>query len=104
MAVFTFLFELYLDVRQHRTFSIEQMPKDLKALGHVTEEVFQKAQRYGKDKSSFGFVHDAWNIGETLLILSTSTPCAVCNTEFDIRRACYYLGAVCRVERAARLR
>jgi STE24 endopeptidase len=48
-----YVFETYLDYRQHRNYSITQKPK---LLTYATQEEFTKAQSYGHDKSLFHFV------------------------------------------------
>lgn len=65
--VFMYLFETYLDVRQHAALKLSHLPAPLK--GVVSQEKFEKAQAYSLDKSQFHFVHAAVNIAEESAIL-----------------------------------
>ncbi|KAG0363146.1 hypothetical protein BG005_002660 [Podila minutissima] len=49
-----FSWEEYLRFRHYRNLCSKERPKALRE--HVTDEEFQKAQAYGRDKAAFGFV------------------------------------------------
>ncbi|KAI9596431.1 peptidase family M48-domain-containing protein, partial [Syncephalis fuscata] len=53
-----YLLEQYLNVRQHRKLRSTVRPAMLDNI--VEEEAFVRAQSYGRDKSRFRFVQDAW--------------------------------------------
>lgn len=54
-----YLFDTYLNYRQHRTFLTKERPREIVDI--VDQEKFIKAQNYGRDKSTFSFVSDAFN-------------------------------------------
>lgn len=60
-----YVFTTYLDIRQHTKLK-EKKPKELT---FVEDEEFTKAQAYGLDKSSFGFIHGFFEQCQTLGIL-----------------------------------
>ncbi|KAL7270626.1 zinc metalloprotease [Rhizina undulata] len=53
-GVAQYLFETFLSVRQHRKLQATKPPKALE--GAVSQDDFDKAQKYGRAKSKFGFV------------------------------------------------
>uniref|UniRef100_A0A1D1YLC6 CAAX prenyl protease n=1 Tax=Anthurium amnicola TaxID=1678845 RepID=A0A1D1YLC6_9ARAE len=55
-----YIFETYLDIRQHAALKLPKLPKQLE--GVVSQEKFQKSQAYTLDKSHFHFVHEAVTI------------------------------------------
>lgn len=63
----TYLFEMYLQFRQHRRYNITEMPVELK--GIIPQETFDKARVYGRDKSWYIFASQTWTQIETMLIL-----------------------------------
>ncbi|KAF9945296.1 hypothetical protein BGZ72_001499 [Mortierella alpina] len=68
-----FLWEEYLRYRHYRNLCSKVRPKALH--DHVTEEQFQKAQAYGRDKAQFGFVESVFNqIQSTLSITMDFLP------------------------------
>ena len=75
-GLLTFLFELYLDWRQLRSYSRKQtVPKEIAGL--VEEDVFQKSLTYGKEKLSFGIFKGTFAFFEgTILILIGYQPWA----------------------------
>jgi len=62
-----YLFETYLDIRQHKKLQEKKLPKELE--GVIAQEKFEKAQVYGLDKSNFGFLTSVFGQVETSLIL-----------------------------------
>eukprot|EP00123_Amoebidium_parasiticum_P013678 comp22093_c0_seq1/m.32226 comp22093_c0_seq1/g.32226 ORF comp22093_c0_seq1/g.32226 comp22093_c0_seq1/m.32226 type:complete len:459 (-) comp22093_c0_seq1:782-2158(-) len=62
-----FFWEMYLQVRQHRKFYESEIPAPIR--GIITQEVFDKARAYGKDKSWFTLASQTFNHVETLLVL-----------------------------------
>eukprot|EP00735_Rhodelphis_limneticus_P003650 TRINITY_DN15143_c0_g1::TRINITY_DN15143_c0_g1_i1::g.30583::m.30583 TRINITY_DN15143_c0_g1::TRINITY_DN15143_c0_g1_i1::g.30583 ORF type:complete len:470 (+),score=80.87,sp/Q8RX88/FACE1_ARATH/54.33/4e-154,Peptidase_M48/PF01435.13/3e-52,DUF955/PF06114.8/6.5e+03,DUF955/PF06114.8/0.024,DUF955/PF06114.8/6.2e+02,SprT-like/PF10263.4/0.064,DUF4538/PF15061.1/3.1e+03,DUF4538/PF15061.1/0.049,Peptidase_M56/PF05569.6/1.5e+03,Peptidase_M56/PF05569.6/0.19,Peptidase_M43/PF05572.8/0.22,DUF3671/PF12420.3/0.75,DUF367 len=65
--VFMYLFETYLDYRQHQKYKIKVKPSALNEI--VSDEKFLKAQDYGHDKSRFGFVHSLFSQVESVSVL-----------------------------------
>ncbi|KAG0057524.1 hypothetical protein BGZ83_009163 [Gryganskiella cystojenkinii] len=63
-----FLWEEYLRYRHYRNLCSTILPKALKE--HVTEEQFQKAQAYGRDKARFGFVEAVFGQIQSTLTLT----------------------------------
>ncbi|MQL80517.1 hypothetical protein Taro_012970 [Colocasia esculenta] len=55
-----YIFETYLDIRQHAAHKRPTLPKQLE--GVVSQEKFEKARAYSLDKSHFHFVHEAVTI------------------------------------------
>lgn len=55
-AVLVYLFETWLDVRQHKLYAIAQRPKEIT---YASDDDFRKAQAYGHDKSAFHLVQTA---------------------------------------------
>eukprot|EP01134_Creolimax_fragrantissima_P003804 CFRG3804T1 len=66
MAI-TFLWEMYLHIRQHRKFNEKNLPDSL--VGTVDKDQFEKARKYGYDKSVFNFFRQWWDVIETTLII-----------------------------------
>lgn len=65
-AITVYIFETYLEVRQHVLYKIEKKPKELE---HVSQEEFSKAQAYNHDKSFFGFVVGFWQTLKALAMV-----------------------------------
>eukprot|EP00262_Sarcandra_glabra_P002417 TRINITY_DN12712_c0_g1_i1.p1 TRINITY_DN12712_c0_g1~~TRINITY_DN12712_c0_g1_i1.p1 ORF type:complete len:425 (+),score=64.76 TRINITY_DN12712_c0_g1_i1:180-1454(+) len=65
--ILMYLFETYLDMRQHVALKLPKLPKPLE--GVVSQEKFEKAQAYSLDKSHFHFVHEAVTILTDVAIL-----------------------------------
>ncbi|KAF9177960.1 hypothetical protein BGZ51_007587 [Haplosporangium sp. Z 767] len=63
-----FLWEEYLRYRHYRNLCSKVLPKALSE--YVTEEQFQKAQAYGRDKTRFGFVESVFNQIQSTLTLT----------------------------------
>jgi STE24 endopeptidase len=59
-----YAFESWLDWRQHRLYSVQHKPA---LLSYVTQEEFDKAQAYGRDKSTMGFVKSLWLMVKMML-------------------------------------
>ncbi|XP_058737395.1 CAAX prenyl protease 1 homolog [Vicia villosa] len=53
--VFMYIFETYLDLRQHSAHKLPSLPKSLE--GVISQEKFEKSRAYSLDKSRFHFVH-----------------------------------------------
>lgn len=51
-----YIFESYLDVRQHAAHKLPTLPKPL--VGVISQEKFEKSRSYSLDKSYFHFVHE----------------------------------------------
>ncbi|CAK9209810.1 unnamed protein product [Sphagnum troendelagicum] len=62
-----YVFETYLDIRQHAALKLSSLPAPLK--GVVSQEKFEKARAYSLEKSQFHFVHAAVSIVEEAAIL-----------------------------------
>ncbi|KAG4992667.1 hypothetical protein AAZX31_09G234300 [Glycine max] len=54
--ILMYIFETYLDVRQHRALKLPTLPKTLE--GVISQEKFEKSRAYSLDKSHFHFVHE----------------------------------------------
>ncbi|CAO3571417.1 unnamed protein product [Mortierella alpina] len=68
-----FLWEEYLRYRHYRNLCSKVRPKALS--DYVTEEQFQKAQAYGRDKAQFGFIESVFTqIQSTLTITMNFLP------------------------------
>lgn len=65
--IFMYLFETYLDLRQHSALKIPKLPPQL--VGVVSQEKFEKARAYSLDKSRFHFLHALVTIIEDSAIL-----------------------------------
>jgi STE24 endopeptidase len=65
--VIVWIFETYIDVRQHRKYQERQIPQTLR--GIVSEEKFLKAQSYGLDKSQFGMISDIFSLLSSIVML-----------------------------------
>ncbi|XP_057435703.1 CAAX prenyl protease 1 homolog [Lotus japonicus] len=63
--ILMYIFETYLDVRQHAALKLPTLPKSLE--GVISQEKFEKSRAYSLDKSHFHFVH------EFVTILTDST-------------------------------
>lgn len=57
-SIAVYLFESYLNVRQHAKLKEEERPEGIRT--YIEEEVFTKSRLYGLDKSYFRFVTGAW--------------------------------------------
>ncbi|KAF6162174.1 hypothetical protein GIB67_008303 [Kingdonia uniflora] len=55
-----YIFETYLDMRQHAAHKLPKLPKTLE--GVVSQDKFVKARAYSLDKSHFHFIHGAFTI------------------------------------------
>ncbi|CAF1715057.1 CAAX prenyl protease 1 homolog [Brassica napus] len=51
-----YIFETYLDMRQHSALKLPSLPKTL--VGVISQEKFEKSRAYSLDKSHFHFVHE----------------------------------------------
>lgn len=58
--ILIYIFETYLDIRQHAALKLPRLPKPL--VGVVSQENFEKSRAYSLDKSHFHFVHEAVTI------------------------------------------
>ncbi|MCD9640817.1 CAAX prenyl protease 1 [Datura stramonium] len=54
--ILMYIFESYLDVRQHAAHKLPTLPKPL--IGVISQEKFEKSRAYSLDKSYFHFVHE----------------------------------------------
>ncbi|XP_059312597.1 CAAX prenyl protease 1 homolog [Lycium ferocissimum] len=54
--ILMYIFETYLDVRQHAAHKLPTLPKPL--VGVIGQEKFEKSRAYSLDKSYFHFVHE----------------------------------------------
>ncbi|KAL3517197.1 hypothetical protein ACH5RR_024099 [Cinchona calisaya] len=54
--ILMYLFESYLDLRQHAALKLPTLPKTLE--GVISQEKFEKSRAYSLDKSNFHFVHE----------------------------------------------
>ncbi|XP_022855877.1 CAAX prenyl protease 1 homolog [Olea europaea var. sylvestris] len=54
--IFVYIFETYLDLRQHGALKLPTLPKPL--MGVISQEKFEKSRAYSLDKSHFHFVHE----------------------------------------------
>ncbi|KAG9455291.1 hypothetical protein H6P81_008195 [Aristolochia fimbriata] len=55
IMIVMYIFETYLDLRQHTALKLPSLPKPL--IGVVSQEKFEKSRAYSLDKSYFHFVH-----------------------------------------------
>lgn len=62
-----YLWETYLDLRQRSKLNETELPKAIVEI--VTHEKFEKAQKYGLDKSTFGLIRSLVSVLETSLVL-----------------------------------
>lgn len=53
--ILMYIFESYLDLRQHKALKLPTLPKSLE--GVISQEKFEKSRAYSLDKSHFHFVH-----------------------------------------------
>jgi STE24 endopeptidase len=58
--ILMYIFETYLDIRQHRALKLPTLPKPL--VGVISDEKFKRSRDYSLDKSYFHFVHEAVTI------------------------------------------
>ncbi|ONK72889.1 uncharacterized protein A4U43_C04F24480, partial [Asparagus officinalis] len=58
--ILMYIFETYLDIRQHAALKLPSLPKSLE--GVVSQEKFERSRSYSLDKSHFHFVHEAVTI------------------------------------------
>ncbi|XP_042498646.1 CAAX prenyl protease 1 homolog isoform X2 [Macadamia integrifolia] len=58
--ILMYIFETYLDLRQHAALKLPTLPKSL--VGVISSEKFEKSRAYSLDKSYFHFVHEAVSI------------------------------------------
>ncbi|KAG6437590.1 hypothetical protein SASPL_102509 [Salvia splendens] len=54
--ILVYIFETYLDLRQHAALKLPNLPKPL--VGVISQEKFEKSRAYSLDKSNFHFVHE----------------------------------------------
>ncbi|KAK1364308.1 CAAX prenyl protease [Heracleum sosnowskyi] len=54
--ILMYIFESYLDLRQHSAHKLPSLPKTLE--GVISQEKFEKSRAYSIDKSNFHFVHE----------------------------------------------
>ncbi|CAI9101984.1 OLC1v1000166C3 [Oldenlandia corymbosa var. corymbosa] len=54
--ILVYIFESYLDLRQHSALKLPTLPKPL--VGLISQEKFEKSRAYSLDKSIFHFVHE----------------------------------------------
>ncbi|KAK4397196.1 CAAX prenyl protease 1 [Sesamum angolense] len=54
--ILVYLFETYLDLRQHTALKLPTLPRPL--VGVISQEKFEKSRAYSLDKSHFHFVHE----------------------------------------------
>ncbi|XP_058068988.1 CAAX prenyl protease 1 homolog [Magnolia sinica] len=58
--VLMYIFETYLDIRQHASLKLPILPKPL--VGVVSQEKVENSQAFSLDKSNFHFIHGAVTI------------------------------------------
>ncbi|KAF8652934.1 hypothetical protein HU200_062363 [Digitaria exilis] len=58
--ILTYIFETYLDIRQHRPLKLPTLPKPL--LGVISDEKFKRSRDYRLHRSYFHFFHEAVTI------------------------------------------
>ncbi|KAF8693672.1 hypothetical protein HU200_039084 [Digitaria exilis] len=58
--ILTYIFETYLDIRQHRALKLPTLPKPL--LGVISDEKFKRSRDYRLHRSYFHFVYEAVTI------------------------------------------
>ncbi|KAL9141985.1 hypothetical protein ABFS82_14G140000 [Erythranthe guttata] len=56
VMILVYIFECYLDKRQHAALKLPTLPKPL--VGVISQEKFEKSRAYSLDKSNFHFVHE----------------------------------------------
>ncbi|XP_073140079.1 CAAX prenyl protease 1 homolog [Henckelia pumila] len=66
--ILVYIFETYLDLRQHTALKLPTLPKPL--VGVISQEKFEKSRAYSIDKSHFHFVHEFVTILMDSAILS----------------------------------
>ncbi|XP_073040887.1 CAAX prenyl protease 1 homolog [Primulina eburnea] len=66
--IMVYIFETYLDIRQHTALKLPTLPKPL--VGVISPEKFEKSRAYSIDKSRFHFVHELVTILMDSAILS----------------------------------
>ncbi|PQM37035.1 CAAX prenyl protease 1 homolog [Prunus yedoensis var. nudiflora] len=54
--ILMYIFETYLDLRQHTALKLPTLPKTLE--GVISQEKFEKSRAYSLDKSHFHFIHE----------------------------------------------
>ncbi|GJV45283.1 CAAX prenyl protease 1 [Tanacetum coccineum] len=54
--ILMYVFETYLDLRQHAAHKLPNLPKTLE--GVISQEKFEKSRAYSIDKSNFHFIHE----------------------------------------------
>uniref|UniRef100_A0A453PA43 CAAX prenyl protease 1 N-terminal domain-containing protein n=1 Tax=Aegilops tauschii subsp. strangulata TaxID=200361 RepID=A0A453PA43_AEGTS len=62
-----YIFETYLNIRQHRALKLPTLPKSLAKV--ISHEKFEQARAYSLDKSNFNFVREAITIVCDIVIL-----------------------------------
>jgi STE24 endopeptidase len=72
-SVVSFVVETWLSVRQHRCYSVRTVP--IEVASAVKQEVFDKAQAYGRARSSFDFIESTiMFVHSTALLLFCALP------------------------------
>ncbi|XP_073065029.1 CAAX prenyl protease 1 homolog [Primulina eburnea] len=66
--IMVYIFETYLDIRQHAALKLPTLPKPL--VGVISHEKFEKSRAYSIDKSHFHFLHEFVTILMDSAILS----------------------------------
>ncbi|KAK8693555.1 hypothetical protein V6N13_071133 [Hibiscus sabdariffa] len=67
--ILMYLFETYLDIRQHAALKLPTLPNTL--VGVISQEKFEKSRAYSLDKSHFHFVHEFVTILIGILFFGT---------------------------------
>ena len=93
----TYFFEMYLQYRQHRRFSIAQIPVELQ--GVISQEVYDKSRAYGRDKSTYMFAYQTFSLIETTVCEQSCPP----KKEFIAARLSKGLGP-CQAHQPCRFR
>ncbi|GAB2232161.1 hypothetical protein Droror1_Dr00011188 [Drosera rotundifolia] len=65
--ILMYLFETYLDLRQHAALKLPTLPKPL--VGLISQDKFEKSRAYSLDKSKFHFLHEFVSIVLEVAIL-----------------------------------
>uniref|UniRef100_A0A6B2L4U8 CAAX prenyl protease n=1 Tax=Arcella intermedia TaxID=1963864 RepID=A0A6B2L4U8_9EUKA len=65
--VLSYVFETYLDWRQHKRFQIKKLPSELNNIANQND--FVSAQEYGADKSSFHLIENMFSTGVHIIVL-----------------------------------
>ncbi|KAL9257991.1 CAAX prenyl protease 1-like protein [Drosera capensis] len=65
--ILMYLFETYLDLRQHAALKLPTLPKPL--IGLISQDKFEKSRAYSLDKSKFHFLHEFVSIVLEVAIL-----------------------------------